>query len=151
MSPTPPNADAARAELALERTASVATEAVQKRPTPEDCCLVPADCDRQLVVTTTKLTPLQEAQQRLHEAARQFGEAPIVEASRFTDLSLRRAAIEFTRELLCSLLGLNHSGLEEHIDDLMNLAEESLKAPGGIHDPELSKRVRAYLKKWSVS
>jgi hypothetical protein len=30
----------------------------------------------------------------------------------------------------------------------MNLADESLKAPGGIRDPQLGKKVRAYLAKW---
>lgn len=100
-------------------------------------------------VTTTKLTALQQAQQSLHEAARLFQEAPTADtASRFTDLKLRRAAIEFTRELLCALLGFNDSGLEESIDDLMNLADESLKARAGILDPRLSKNVRAYLAKW---
>ncbi|TMQ20162.1 MAG: hypothetical protein E6J91_04475 [Deltaproteobacteria bacterium] len=106
-------------------------------------------CDKQSIVTTTKLTPLQEAQQSLQKAARLFGEAPPADASsRFADLSLRRAALEFTRELLCSLLGLSHSGLEENIDDLMNLADESLKARGGIRDPQIAKKVRAYLTKW---
>jgi len=102
-------------------------------------------------VTTTTLSPLQEAQRSLHEAARQFSaaETPDV-SSRFADLSLRRAAIEFTRELLCSLLGLNHSGLEERINDLMNLADASLKARGGIKDPHLGKQVRAYLAKWDL-
>jgi hypothetical protein len=95
------------------------------------------------------LTPLQEAHQSLQDAARLFGEGPPPDASsRFADLPLRRAAIEFTRELLCGLLGLNHSDLEERIDDLMNLADESLKAPGGIRDPQLAKKVRAYLTKW---
>lgn len=102
-------------------------------------------------VTTTQLTPLQAAQQSLHQAARIFGDAaPLDASSRFHDLPLRRAAIEFTRELLCALLENNHSGLEESIDDLMNLAEESLKARGGIKDPEFSKKVRAYLGKWSL-
>ena len=100
-------------------------------------------------MSTTKLTTLQEAQQSLQEAARRFGEAPPPDgSSRFADLHLRRAAIEFTRELLCSLLGFNHSDLEEHIDELMILAEESLKTRGGITDPQLSKKVRAYLAKW---
>ena len=104
-----------------------------------------------MAVTTTKLTPLQEAQQSLQAAARLFGEAPPADAgSRFADLSLRRAAIEFTRELLCSLLGFNHSDLEERIDDLMNLADASLKARGGIKDPQLAKEVRAYLAKWDL-
>lgn len=95
------------------------------------------------------MTPLQAAQQSLQDAARIFGEAPQSDPdSRFADLSLRRAAIEFTRELLCSLLECNHSGLEENIDDLMNLADESLKARRGIRDPELSRKVRAYLAKW---
>ena len=44
--------------------------------------------------------------------------------------------------------GFNHSGLEEHINELMILAEESLKTRGGITDPQLSKKVRAYLDKW---
>jgi hypothetical protein len=102
-------------------------------------------------VTTTNLTALQEAQHSLQEAARQFGEAPPADASsRFADLLLRRAAIEFTRELLCSLLGFNHSDLEERIDDLMNLADASLKARGGIWDPQLGKDVRAYLDKWDL-
>ena len=96
-----------------------------------------------------KLTALQEAQQSLQEAARQLGGAPAIDSSsRFADLFLRRAAIEFTRELLCSLLGLNHSGVEEKIDDLMNLAEASLKARGGVQDPQVSRQVRAYLVKW---
>src|SRR5262249_54852862 len=82
--------------------------------------------DGQSAVTTTKLTALQEAQQSLQEAARLFGEAPPPDASsQFADLFLRRAAIEFTRELLCSQLGFNHSGFEEKIDDLMNLADAS--------------------------
>ena len=94
---------------------------------------------------------MQEAQQSLQEAARQYGEAPPPDArSRFVDLPLRRAAIEFTRELMCSLLGFNHSGLEEEIDDLMNLADASLKAPGGIKDPQLGKEVRAHLAKWGT-
>jgi hypothetical protein len=102
-------------------------------------------------MTTTPLSTLQEAQQSLQEAARQFGEGPAPDASsRFADLFLRRAAIEFTRELLCSLLEFNHSGLEEQIDDLMSLAEESLKARGGIEDPQLGKKVRAYLAKWGL-
>jgi len=71
-------------------------------------------------------------------------------SSRFADLFLRRAAIEFTRELLCSLLGFNHSGLEEKIDDLMNLADASLKARGGIEDPQLGKQVCAYPPKWGL-
>jgi len=100
-------------------------------------------------MSTTKLSTLQEAQQSLQEAARRFGEAPSADdSSHFVDLHLRRAAIEFTRELLCSLLGFNHSSLEEHIDDLMILAEESLKTRAGITDPQLSKKVRAYLAKW---
>ena len=106
---------------------------------------------RQSIVTTTKLTALQAAQQLLQEAARRFGEAPEVDpSSRFADLFLRRAAIEFTRELLCSLLGLNNSGLEEKIDELMSLADASLKARAGIRDPQLSKDVRAYLAKWDL-
>ena len=44
----------------------------------------------------------------------------------------------------------NHSGLEEQIDELMILAEESLKARGGIIDPQFSKKVRAYLAKWGT-
>lgn len=105
--------------------------------------------DRHAVVTTTPLTPLQEAQQALQEAARRFGEAPALDvSSRFADLPLRRAAIEFTRELLCALLGFGHSGLEEQIDDLVNIADASLKAPGGIRDPQIAKEVRAYLVKW---
>ena len=100
-------------------------------------------------MSTTKLTALEEAQQSLQEAARRFGGAPPPDASsRLADLHLRRAAIEFTRELLCSLLGFNHSGLEEQIDDLMILAEESLKTRGGITDLQLSKQVHAYLAKW---
>ena len=63
---------------------------------------------------------LQEAQQSLQEAARRFeGSQPPDASSRFADLHLRRAASEFTRELLCSLLGFNHSGVEEQIDELM--------------------------------
>jgi hypothetical protein len=102
-----------------------------------------------LVVTTTKLTTLQEAQQSLQDAARRFGGAPADDAgSRFADLALRRAAIEFTRELLCALLGLGHVDLEERIDDLVNIADASLKAPGGIRDPQITKEIRAYLAKW---
>ena len=71
-------------------------------------------------------------------------------SGRFHDLFLRRAAIEFTRELLCSLLEFNHSDLEERIDDLMNLADASLKARDGIRDPQLGKQVRAYLAKWGM-
>lgn len=100
-------------------------------------------------MTTNQLTPLQEAQQSPQDAARRFGETPISDASnRFADMPLRRAAIEFTRELLCALLGLGHSGLEEQIDDLVNIADASLKAPGGIRDPQIAKDVRAYLAKW---
>jgi hypothetical protein len=40
------------------------------------------------------------------------------------------------------------TGEAQGIDDFMNLADESLKAPGGITEPQIGKKVRAYLTKW---
>lgn len=100
---------------------------------------------------STKLNPLQEAQQALQAAARQFGDPPTPDdRSRFTDLALRRAAIEFTRALMVELLGFNNTPLEDHVNELIYLAELSLKARGGICDPGLSKQVRAYFAKWDL-
>lgn len=102
-----------------------------------------------MTTTTTDPIPLRDAQQSLQEAARQFRDAPTPEDnSRFTDLALRRAAIEFTRALMVELLGFNHTDLEDHVNELIYLAELSLKARGGIRDPALSKQVRAYFAKW---
>jgi hypothetical protein len=49
---------------------------------------------------------------------------------------------------MVELLGFNHTDLEDHVNELIYLAELSLKARGGIRDPALSKQVRAYFAKW---
>jgi hypothetical protein len=107
--------------------------------------------DKPSVVTTTKLTVLQEARQDLQKAARQFSEAPDLDPnSRFGDLFLRRAAIMFTRELTIALLGFHNTGLEDKIDELMHLAEASLKAPGSIRDVQIGRLFREYRARWHL-
>jgi hypothetical protein len=102
-------------------------------------------------MSTRPLTALQEARQSLHEAARQFSEAPNPDpSSRFADLALRRAAIELTRELLVAMLGFHNTGLEDKISELMHLAEVSLRARGSIGDTQLGKQFREYRARWNL-
>lgn len=79
----------------------------------------------------------------LREAAKLFDKAPAPDAAgRFSDLFLRRAAVEFVRELLCSLLEHDLSPIDVH--ELHDIAVDSLEGPA---DARIADRIAKFRRR----